>query len=351
METIANVRTGIIFGEKKAVIEKRRIKAIGINDVLIRVKACNLCTSEYGIWSGARKNRSFPFTFGHEWAGEIIKKGSNVNFFETGDFVAGSYGYDVYSEEAKEGRTSESPGVKDYEERSEDGFYGRYEGCAEYLVMPQESLFKMKKDISPSEAGFLEPVSTVVAGIRRLNLSGNETIAIVGAGTMGLLNAMTASQYGYRVILTEFLPKKIEIARTMGFEVVDGNQQDPVKAVRELTNNKGVDVVIVAVGTTKANEQAIQMLKKFNGSLLLFAAGYPSPEIGLNSNDVHYRKMKIQGAFSADFTDFKESARLLNWKKISVKPLIDEKYSFNQLQEAFEAAIKPGMYRISVIME
>lgn len=351
MEVIKKTKTGVIIGEKKAEIQERILKKMGSNDVLIKVHACNLCTSEYGIWSGARKNRSFPFVFGHEWSGSVLQIGNNVKTVEVNDTVAGSYGYDVYSEEAKAGRSSESAGVRSYDIPTEDGYYGRYEGCADYLIMPQESLFKMNGAISSSELGFLEPVSTVVAGIERLRLKGNETVVVIGAGTMGILNALVARQKGLNVILTEFLPKKIALARQLGFEVVDGNECDPVKKVKELTDSNGVDVAIVAVGTTKANEQAFQMIKHFNGSVLLFAAGYPAPEIGIDSNEVHYRKINITGAFSADYKDFKEASRLLNERKLDVSLLIDETYSLDQLQEAFNAATKPGQYRVSIVME
>lgn len=351
MESIKKARTGVILGIKQAEIHERILKSLDPNDVLIEVQACNLCTSEFGVWSGARTNRPFPFIFGHEWAGKVLKVGTRVKTVKQNDIVAGSYGYDVYSEEAKAGRTSESDGVRPYDVPTKDGYYGRYEGCADYLVMPQESLFKMNEEITSSELGFLEPVSTVVAGLKRLHLSGNETIVVIGAGTMGILNALVARQRGLNVVITEFLPKKIELARKMGFEVVDGNEDDPVKKVKEITDGKGVDVAIVAVGSTKANEQSSQMIKKFNGSILLFAAGYPAPKIGIDANEVHYRKISIFGAFSADYKDFKEAARLLNERKIDVSNLIDETYSFDELQEAFEASTKLGQYRVSVVMK
>lgn len=344
------IKMGLIVEEKQVVLVERPLEVVGEQDVLIKIQACNICTSEYGVWSGARKNRSLPMTFGHEWSGEIIELGRGVTEFAIGDKVAGSYPYDVYSEAAKEGRTSEAPGIPDYETQSEEGYYGRYRGCGEYLVMPQASLFKMNPDLSPSERGFLEPVATVVAGIGRLGFKGDETVIVIGAGTMGLLNALVLREYGLKVVLTEVSPPKIMEARLLGFEVINSHQQDVVEESHLLTGKQGVDAVILAAGTTEANHQAVNMLKPLNGSLLLFAAGYPAPDLGLTTNEIHYRKLKIQGTFSADYQDFKEGARLLNEGKIDVSPLVNQCYSLAELQEAFEDAVKSDRYRVSVLM-
>ena len=73
-------------------------------------------------------------------------------------------------------------------------------------------------------------------------------VGVIGAGTMGLINAQTAKAYGCRVIVSEMIPKKIETAKAMGFEVIDCNESDPVEKVKELTEGIGADAVIVAVG-------------------------------------------------------------------------------------------------------
>ena len=106
----------------------------------------------------------------------------------------------------------------------------------------------MANDLNPSEAGFMEPLATVIHGAKKLRLKPFETVVVIGAGTMGLINAQTAKAYGCRVIVSEMIPKKIETAKAMGFEVIDCNESDPVEKVKELTEGIGADAVIVAVG-------------------------------------------------------------------------------------------------------
>ncbi len=347
---VKETRTAIIQGVKDARIVTRKLKELDSNDVLIKVLSCNLCTSEYGVWTGARTNKPLPMTFGHEWAGEIIQVGESVQGLQVGDFVGGSYTYDPYSVEAKTGHQAEAPGVKPYDTTWPDGYYGRYDGCAEYLIQSQESIYKFANNIRPSEAGFLEPLATVVNGIRKLDVKETETIVIIGGGTMGILNALVAKRTGARVIVSEMMEKKIEIAKKLGLEVIDGSKVDPVEEVFKRTGGKGADTVIIAVGLTVANKQGFEMLKKLHGKVLLFAAGYPAPEFGVDTNRIHYGKISIFGTFAADYVDFNESCRLLGEKLIDVSPLVDKEYKFDDIQEAFENAAKPGGYRTTVIM-
>ena len=119
----------------------------------------------------------------------------------------------------------------------------------------------------------------------------------------------------------------------------------------ELTDGKGVDAVIVAVGNTGANTQAVQMLKKVDGRVLLFAAGYPAPLIETDSNELHYRRIELIGTFGADMKDFFEAARLLNTGAVDMSKLVEpEKFPLDRIQDAFAAASVPGKYRVRVLL-
>ena len=172
--------------------------------------------------------------------------------------------------------------------------------------------------MDPSEAAFVEPVGTVCQGIRKLRVQQGEKIVVIGAGTMGVLNALVAKAEGCEVMITEMMDKKIEVAKELGLNVVDVKEKDPVEAVKEWTDGRGVDAVILAVGVTAANDQALEMIKRLHGRILMFAAGYPAPELHVDSNLIHYRKMELIGTFSADKCDFERAAELMREKKIDL---------------------------------
>ena len=309
------------------------------DEVLIKNGACNICTTDYGQYTGARKNLMFPMAWGHEFAGTIVDMGSDVKEFEVGEMVGIGYDNCGECEFCKKGLTSECVTLGAGRNKlSPDGYHGGF-GCSEYVIKPYRSLFKLNQNMDPSEAAFVEPVGTVCQGIRKLRVQQGEKIVVIGAGTMGVLNALVAKAEGCEVMITEMMDKKIEVAKELGLNVVDVKEKDPVEAV------------ILAVGVTAANDQALEMIKRLHGRILMFAAGYPAPELHVDSNLIHYRKMELIGTFSADKCDFERAAELMREKKIDLSKLVEAKYKLDDVEQAFEAAIVPGAYRVSVVFD
>lgn len=349
MTNSMSTKFAVITEKFIAEVHEREIPALKDDQVLVKVNACNLCTSEYGVWDGARLGKQpLPMAFGHEYSGVIVNMGSKVKGFDVGDTIGVGYDWCGECDFCKEGKTSQCPHRGIMNIASDDGYYGNF-GCGEYVVKTYRALCKMDPSVDPSEAAFVEPAGTVVEGLRKLRVVKGETIVVIGAGTMGILNALIAREMGCRVILTEMMPKKIQTAREYGFDVVDVSETDPVKAVKTLTKEKGADAVVVAVGATSANNQALEMIKQIDGRILLFAAGYPAPEMNIDSNTIHYRKMELLGTFSADIDDFQYAADLISEKKIDVSKLVEKKFSLKDVQSAFEAATVPGAYRVSIV--
>lgn len=348
MEEIKKIRFGCLTKKGNAEVHEMELPEIGNNQVLLKQLACNICTADYTQWMGLREHNGYPVSGGHEASAIVIKKGRDVIDLEVGDFVAIANNYCGKCEFCRSGRESECKIRGSYD------IHGNYKGrmgFANYFVRPSTSVIKMNKDLSPSEAAFLEPVATVVKGIHKLRLKPFEKVVVIGAGTMGMINAMVARAYGAEVIVSELMENKLETAKKAGFITIDSSKVDPVEKVMEITDKNGVDCVIVAVGNTNANIQATNMLKKMDGRILMFAASYPPPQIGITANDIHYRRMEIIGTYLADLKDFLEASKLLNTKKINVKSLIEKnKYYLDDINEAFKEASTPGKYRVSVIL-
>lgn len=339
-------KTAVLTAVEKAEVIDRELPELGSHDVLIKVSANNICTSEYGAFNGARK-RPLPLTFGHEWAGTVVEVGSEVDSVKPGDYVASGYQYDPYSEPSREGRTSECTKLQSADHPNPDGYFGNA-GCASYAVAKEVACYKIDEGVDPSVAALLEPLGTCCAAFRRFGVGYGETVVVIGAGTMGILNALVAKAHGCRVLITEMLPKKLECARALGLEAIDVSQCDPVARVRELTGGKGADGVIIAVGASGAYAQALEMAKEKRAHLLIFAAGYPAPTWELDPNTVHYRRMVIVGSYGADAVDFREAATLINMGVADFSLIVEERLPLSQIQKAFEEACKPGMYRVSV---
>jgi len=231
--------------------------------------------------------------------------------------------------------------------------YNGQKGFADYKIINQRMAIKVSRDIPAVEAAFLEPLATVVHGVKRLRVKPMENVAVIGAGTMGLLNAQVAKLFGARVIVTELVPKKLERARQLGVSaVIDSAACDAVAEVKRLTEGEGVDAVIYSVGNTRAYQQGYEMLKHLNGRLLFFPAGFPEPTFHFDPNEVHYRKMEMIGTINADNADFIDAARMLSSHLIDVSKSLEGKtYPLREFGEALEAAATPNFYRVSLDLQ
>lgn len=214
-------RFAVLEAERVVKVHEREIPALKADEVLIKNGACNICTTDYGQYTGARKNLMFPMAWGHEFAGTIVDMGSDVKEFEVGEMVGIGYDNCGECEFCKKGLTSECVTLGAGRNKlSPDGYHGGF-GCSEYVIKPYRSLFKLNQNMDPSEAAFVEPVGTVCQGIRKLRVQQGEKIVVIGAGTMGVLNALVAKAEGCEVMITEMMDKKIEVAKELGLNVVD----------------------------------------------------------------------------------------------------------------------------------
>ncbi|MDL2224843.1 zinc-binding dehydrogenase [Eubacteriales bacterium OttesenSCG-928-M02] len=348
-----NVHFGVIVEGHRAEMHQGPLRPMGPTDLLIKMEACNICTTDYQQWMGLRDHQGFPMAGGHEWAGRIIDKGSEViDAFSIGDQVGMMYNYCGICDNCRVGLTGDCTGGTRTRAPGPDGYYGN-KFFADYAVMDQRFAVKINNDIPAVEAGFLEPVATVVCGVKKVGLKPLEDIVVIGAGTMGLVNAQVARAFGARVIITEISDKKLERARKMGIaDVIDSRAVDPIQAVKDLTGGKGADAVIAAVGSTIAYKQGYDMLKPTLGRLSLFPAGYPKPELDLDPNELHYRKIDIIGTIGAHAVDFVDASRLISKKLIDCSYSLEgETFPLRDIQQAYEAAATPDKYRVTVDLQ
>lgn len=346
---IKTMRFGVLTQKGHAEVRERPLPEMGPEEVLVRQQACNICTTDYQQWLGLREGRGYPMASGHESAGTVVAVGEAVKDLHPGDLVSLAYVTCGICDGCKRGLGCDNNEIGP-KKISWDGYRGMF-AYADYAVRPARALIKMNRTLDPSEAAFMEPLAAVVKGLEKLRVKPLETVVVVGAGTMGLLNAQAARAMGCRVLVSELMENKLQAAREMGFPVIDGGKCDPVEEVKRLTDGKGADAVILAVAASKANAQALEMIRKLDGRVLFFGAGYPAPTLDVDSNVIHYRRMELIGTFGADLRDFCVAADMLNSGVVKVGALLEKnRYPLDRIQEAFAEAATPGKYRVSVLL-
>ena len=347
---VTTTKFGYLKAAHEAVVGERELEPLGADKVCIHMLGCNICTTDYQQWMGLREHQGYPMAGGHEGAGVVVEVGADVKTVKEGDFVAMAHDSSCgVCPQCRVGNDMECENPRPKDWHTEDGYVGGMFGFAQYKITSERCIFKMNPDLSAAEAGFLEPVSTVCNGIEKLRLQPHETVVVIGAGTMGLVNAQVAKAFGGRVIVSELMEKKLEAARAMRFQTIDSGKEDVVARVKELTDGKGADCVILAVANKVVLDQSLDLLKNLNGRILIFAAGYPAPHTDLDSNLLHYRRIEVIGTFGSGMHDYETAAMLLNTRAIDVKTMCEPKtYDLDHYQEAMEAASTPGMFRVHV---
>jgi L-iditol 2-dehydrogenase len=350
-----SMKFAVIVSERQAEIHERPRFALNPNQVLIQNKTCNICTTDYQQWMGLRKHQLNPKAFGHENAGIVVERGKDVSNVKVGDHVVQiSYGPCLECRNCRRGKPTfcceYALGKKFNNQKDDCGYYGSY-GCGEYQTAFSKYVFRIGDDLAFEHGGFVEPLASVLYGLKCLRVQAGQSVLVIGAGTMGVLNAQVARYFGADVVISELSKKKLSTVKRLGFEkTVNPADVDFDDRVIEYTGGEGPDAVIIAVGLTAAYNQAIGVAP-MGCRFLIYAAGYPPPAWNLHPNDVHYKLWQIIGTYGSTLADWQESAQLLSKGAIDVSPLIEKRYALANIQRAFEHAATPGSYRVCVELE
>lgn len=343
--TDATMRVGVMAGVRDISVQDIPTPVAGPGEILVRLRATAICTWEQRSYSGAQHNK-FPFVGGHEMAGEIAAIGPDVKTdLQIGERVAvgsAACGKCHWCKTGQDRACKQHYGVV-----SAYGAAWGPGGFAQYKVQTADGVYRVG-DAPFEVAALAEPLSCALHANRLLDLRVGQDVVVIGAGVMGLMNVVAARQYACRVIVSEVDPARLAMARRMGAtEVIDATQVDPVARVKELTEGRGAEAVIAAIGHERANEQGMAMLSD-RGKFVLFAAAHPEPTFTFTPNDMHNRETGVFGVISGDKQDFYAATRLIRYGLVDLSPLIDATYPLEQIETALEHAVKPGTYRVIV---
>lgn len=239
----------------------------GTNEVLARVRAVSICGTDAhlvrgdypGFWPPA-----FPFTPGHEWAGEIAELGPGAARYgwQVGDRVAGtSHDACGVCQKCVEGRYNL---CENYGREGLHRQYGHnYQGAdATYVVQGVKTIFRLPDGLGFDEGALIDPASIALHVANRGGVSPGDTVAITGAGAIGLLGGDAALIRGAGRVIVIGRGLRLGKAAALGFETVDALAADPVAAVRELTDGLGADVVLECAGVPETVQWGLGTLRR-----------------------------------------------------------------------------------------
>ena len=337
------MKAAVFYGPRDIRIEKIDVPKLEPSWVLLKVRATGICGSDlhlykektpFKIKSNLGEEKYVP---GHELSGEIVKLGSEVTDLKEGDRVA-------VEPQVGCGRCHWCR-VGWYNLCANFKLIGFYYlgGLAEYCAVPFENCFKLPENVSCEEAATLDCISVGLHAVNRAGVSNEDTVAILGAGTIGLFALQTAILAGAReVFVVGTHSFQLDVANMLGAtSVIDARKEKIVEKMMELTGGRGVDKIIEAAGgesSTIAN--GIDMARR-RGILVttgIFVKPMPVNLLGLLT-----KELTLSGAWGYGYwTHIKEfaiSLELLAKGKVASKPLITHRYPLERVSEAYEAAM------------
>lgn len=321
---------------------------IGENEVLIEVKACGICGSDVHGMDGSTGRRIPPLIMGHEASGLIVAKGSQVKGWSEGDRVTfDSTVYPLNDWYTLQGRYNLSDnrevlGVS-------PGTYRRHGAFAQFVAVPQHILYKLPDQVTFEQAAMVEPVAVALHAFSLAGLKIGESCLVIGAGMIGLCMVQCASAAGAQPVVAYDLNEgRLVLASRLGADQVLQPEKQPADAItKQLTSNRGFDVVFEAVGISPTVNTAIQLARK-GGRVIL--TGNLSPAIEFPLQSVVTREIRVQGS-CAIRGEYEAALKMIASGKIKVDPLISAVAPLSEGASWFQRLYnkEPGLNKVILV--
>jgi len=327
------MKAQIFYGPGDVRYEDIDIPEIGNDEALVKIKSALTCGSDLKTYKrGHPAMIKKASVFGHEWAGDIVEIGSEVDNFKVGDRIVA---------------VNSVPCYKCYYCKLE-----RYSLCenliynngayAEYIKIPgnilKKNTYRIPDKIDYREAALLEPLACVVHGIEESNIKTDDTVVINGAGPIGLMFIALARLKGALVISVDLSGERLGYAREFGADYIvnAAKADDQVQAVKDLTEERrGVDVAVDATGIPGVWEMAILMGRK--GAVInLFGGCVPDTSINIDTALIHYSELTIKGAYHHTPYYVKKAFDLITSGQIDTVKFITADMPLEKLVNALE---------------
>ena len=307
--------------------------AIGINDVLIRVRRTGICGTDLHIesWdSWAAKTIKPPLVVGHEFVGEIVDVGSNVADFRPGDIVSGeghvTCGLCRHCMAGRRHLCAHTVGLG----------VGRDGAFAEYVALPMTNVWHHWAGIDEEVAAIFDPFGNAVHTALAFPVLG-EDVLITGAGPIGLMATAVVRHAGARfVVVSEPNPARRAIAARMGATVVvDPGERALADVQHELGMVEGFDVALEMSGSPAALRSAVDNMAH-GGSIAIL--GIPTQDITLDVNEIVFKLLTVRGIYGREMYETWYKMTVMLQSGLDIKPAITHRFPFREHEAAFAAA-------------
>jgi L-iditol 2-dehydrogenase len=341
------------------------VPEIGTGEVLVRIDTCGICGTDLKkIHTGSH---SAPRVFGHEMAGTVAAIGEGVRGFAVGDRVMAFHhipcGKCFYCRKKTfaQCETYKKVGTTAGVGEPAGGGFAEYIRVMDWIVSPKDGgdgssvagLVKLPDDIPFEQAAFIEPVNTCFKAVKLLALERDDTVLVIGQGSIGIILAALAAQTGATVLTSDMYPERHAIAAGFGLKHPLDARGDVVAACKAATEGRGADVALVAVGADALIATAMAAVRP-GGRVMLFA----STQHGTAPFDpaaVCMDEKTLMGSYSASVAIQQEGIDLVfegyRSGKLDFTKLISHRFGLDEAAEAVRLASNPVAESMKIVLK
>jgi L-iditol 2-dehydrogenase len=337
----ATMKAAVYRGINDVRLEDVPVPGIEPGEILVRIHTCGICGTDLKKISTG--SHSAPRIFGHETSGVVVKVGARVENFSVGDRVM--VFHHVPCRECYYCRHKTFAQCTMYKKvgctagfEPSGGGFSEYVRVLDWIV--KEGTVRIPDEVSFEQACFVEPVNTCMKGIETLRLERDETVLVIGQGPIGLILAVLARRAGAQVITSDLYPARLTIANSFGLNrTIDASKADVGAAVRGMTEGRGADAAILAVGGSSLIRPAMDATRP-GGRVLLFAQTARG-EATIDPAAVCVDEKTLLGSYSASVDLQEESVRFVMNREMDLERLISHRFPLERSVEALALAAHP----------
>ena len=351
----ATMRAVVYHGINDMRLETVPVPSIGPGELLVRIATCGICGTDlkkihYG-------SHSAPRIFGHEMAGTIAAVGEGVTLYKVGERVM--VFHHVPCNECyycRKGTPAQCPLYKKTGVTA--GFEPSGGGFAEYIrvmnfVVNTGGVVRIPDGVPFEQAAFVEPVNTVLKGVKMLNLVSDDTVLVIGQGPIGLMHAVLASRTGARVLTSDLYPERHAIAARYGLKnPIHAGTENVVERVFAESDGRGADAVILAVGGNALIKTAMDACRP-GGKVMLFAQTQHG-DAAFDPGVVCMDEKTLLGSYSSSFSILSEVTDLVfgGYRNgFDLTQLISHRFPMEQAVAAIDVASHPKADSMKIMIE
>lgn len=344
------MRAVVYHGPNEIRVEEIARPECGPGELRVKVDACAVCGTDLKTWHVGNPRIKPPMVMGHEFTGLVETVGAGAAGFVLGDRVVMatsiSCGECFYCQKGWTNLCAELAPM---------GF-SYPGGMAEYVTIPARALrnghvIKVPAGVKAEHAALAEPLSCTVNAAENCGIVEGDTVVVIGAGPMGIMNACMANQFGARkVILAEVNEDRLRQAEAFAFSrLVNPMNEDLAAIVKDETGGRGADVVIVAAPAAAPQEQALDMVRK-RGTVCLFASlPVGKSSLTLDSRKIHYSELRLVGTSDSTPAQVARAVELIAGGSVPCERLASHTLGLEGILEAYGLMMKGEALRVVLV--